>query len=349
MTSSAHRLAAAIAAVFLAAAPGARAAPLDVVASFSILADMVHEIGGERVQVTALVGPNEDSHVFVPRPSHARLVAEADLVVVNGLGFEGWIDRLVAASASAATVVVATATIETGDDDGHDDRDDHGHSDHDDHGHNGHDDNGHNGHDDNGHSDHGGNGHNGHDDHGHDHHGVDYHLWQDAAHARAYVGTIAAALAAADPEGRAFYEANAQRYDAVLAALDREIREALADVPSERRLVLTAHDAFGHFERAYGIAFLAPQGLSTVDEPSAAGTAALARQLREGRIAAVFYENMANNTPVERIAAEAGIAVAGTLYADALSGPDGPAASYVAMMRHNATVLREALLPSPAP
>lgn len=317
MTSSAHRLAAAIAAVFLAAAPGARAAPLDVVASFSILADMVHEIGGERVQVTALVGPNEDSHVFVPRPSHARLVAEADLVVVNGLGFEGWIDRLVAASASAATVVVATATIETGDDDGHDDRDDHGHSDH--------------------------------DDHGHDHHGVDYHLWQDAAHARAYVGTIAAALAAADPEGRAFYEANAQRYDAVLAALDREIREALADVPSERRLVLTAHDAFGHFERAYGIAFLAPQGLSTVDEPSAAGTAALARQLREGRIAAVFYENMANNTPVERIAAEAGIAVAGTLYADALSGPDGPAASYVAMMRHNATVLREALLPSPAP
>ena len=341
MTSSAHRLAAAIAAVFLVAAPGARAAPLDVVASFSILADMVREIGGERVQVTALVGPNEDSHVFVPRPSHARLVAEADLVVVNGLGFEGWIDRLVAASASAATIVVATATIETGDDDGHGDHDDHGHSDHDGNGHSDHDDHGHNGHDDNGHSDH--------DDHGHDHHGVDPHLWQDAAHARAYVDTIGAALAAADPEGRAFYEANARRYDAVLAALDREIREALADVPSERRLVLTPHDAFGHFERAYGIVFLAPQGLSTVDEPSAAETVALARQLREGRIAAVFYENIADNRLVERIAAEAGIAVAGTLYTDALSGPDGPAASYVAMMRHNATVLREALLPSPAP
>ena len=331
MTPSARRLAAAIAAVFLAAAPGARAAPLDVVASFSILADMVREIGGERVQVTVLVGPDEDSHAFVPRPSHARLVAEADLVVVNGLGFEGWIDRLVAASASAATIVVATATIETGDnhdDDGHSGDGGNDHGDHDDHGHNG---------------------HNGHDDHGHDHHGVDPHLWQDAAHARAYVGTFAAALAAADPEGRALYEANARRYDAVLAALDREIREALADIPSERRLVLTPHDAFGHFERAYGIVFLAPQGLSTVDEPSAAETAALARQLREGRIAAVFYENIADNRPVERIAAEAGIAVAGTLYADALSGPDGPAASYVAMMRHNASVLREALLPSPAP
>ena len=323
MTPSARRLAAAIAAVFLAAAPEARAAPLDVVASFSILADMVREIGGERVQVTALVGPDEDSHAFVPRPSHARLVAEADLVVVNGLGFEGWIDRLVAASASAATIVVATATIETGDD---------------------HDDDGHSGDGGNSHGDHDDNGHN-----GHDHHGVDPHLWQDAAHARAYVGTVATALAAADPEGRALYEANARRYDAVLAALDREIREALADIPSERRLVLTPHDAFGHFERAYGIAFLAPQGFSTVDEPSAAETAALARQLREGRIAAVFYENMADNTPVERIAAEAGIAVAGTLYADALSGPDGPAASYVAMMRHNASVLREALLPSPAP
>ena len=344
MTSSARRLAAAIAAVFLAAAPGARAAPLEVVASFSILADMVREIGGERVQVTALVGPDEDSHAFVPRPSHARLVAEADLVVVNGLGFEGWIDRLVAASASAATIVVATATIETGDDhddDGHSDHGGNGHGDHDDHGH---DDNGHNDH-----SDHDDSGHGDHDDHGHDHHGVDPHLWQDAAHARAYVGTVAAALAAADPEGRALYEANARRYDAVLAALDREIREALADIPSERRQVLTPHDAFGHFERAYGIVFLAPQGLSTVDEPSAAETAALARQLREGRIAAVFYENIADNRPVERIAAEAGIAVAGTLYTDALSGPDGPAASYVAMMRHNASVLREALLPSPAP
>lgn len=321
MTSSARRLAAAIAAVFLAAAPGARAAPLDVVASFSILADMVREIGGQRVQVTALVGPDEDAHVFVPRPSHARLVAEADLVIVNGMGFEGWIDRLVAASAPAATVVVATATIETDD---------------------GHDDDGHDGHDDAGHDDHDAHG-------GHDHHGVDPHLWQDAAMARAYVGTVAAALAAADPEGRALYEANARRYDAVLAALDHEIRETLAGVPPERRFVLTAHDAFGHFERAYGITFLAPHGLSTVDESSAAGIAALARQLREGHIAAVFYENMADNRPVERIAAEAGIAVAGMLYADALSGPDGPAASYVAMMRHNTAMLREALLPAPAP
>ncbi len=361
------RLFAITAALLLAATPIARAAPLEAVASFSILADMVREIGGERVRVTALVGPDEDSHAFVPQPSHARLVAKADLVVVNGMGFEGWVDRLIAASAATATVVVATAAIETDDeDDGHD-GEEHGHDDD----HDGHDDEEH-GHDDGDHGDHGGHdseehghddhaghddddghsdddGEHGHDDghgHGHDHGGVDPHAWQDVAKAQAYVRTIADALVAADPQGSAFYRANAERYGAELAALDRDIRAALAAVPPERRRVLTVHDAFGHFGQAYGIVFLSTQGFSTDDETSAFQAAALIRQLREGSIAAVLRENITDNRQIAHIAREAGIAIGGTLYSDALSGPDGPAASYIDMMRHNTAVLLAALLPA---
>lgn len=343
MTFSFLRLLTVTAALLLAAAPMARAAPLEAVASFSILADMVREVGGERVRVTALVGPNRDAHAFVPQPSHVRLMAEADLVVVNGMGFEGWIDRLIAASAATATVAVASAALEADDEEhGHDD--DHaghdGHGSEDDHG--GHDD--HAGHDDDAGHDDEGMGHG--DGHGHDHGGVDPHAWQDVAKAQSYVRTIAAALAAADPQGSALYRANAERYGAELAALDREIRAVLAAVPPERRRVLTVHDAFGHFEQAYGIVFLSTQGLSTDDETSAFQAAALVRQLREGSIAAVLRENITDNRQIAHIAREADIAVGGTLYSDALSGPDGPAASYVAMMRHNTAVLLAALLPA---
>ena len=353
MTFSFPRLLAVTAALLLAAAPMARAAPLEAVASFSILADMVREIGGERVRVTALVGPDQDAHAFVPQPSHVRLVAKADLVVVNGMGFEGWIDRLIAAS--AATVVVASAALETDDEHGGHDGEEHGHDDdHDGHGDGDHDGRGseEQGHDDHaGHDDDAGHGEEelGHDDghgHGHDHGGVDPHAWQDVAKAQAYVHTIAAALAAADPQGSALYRANAERYGAALAALDREIRAAMATVPPERRWVLTAHDAFGHFGRAYGIVFLSMQGLSTDDEASAFQAAALVRQLREGSIAAVLRENITDNRQIAHIAREAGIAIGGTLYSDALSGPDGPAASYIAMMRHNTAMLLAVLLPA---
>ena len=363
MTFSFLRLLTVTAALLLASAPMARAAPLEAVVSFSILADMVREVGGERVRVTALVGPDQDSHAFVPQPSHVRLVAEADLVVVNGMGFEGWIDRLIAASAATATVVVASAALESDDEGDDHDGEEHGHDDdhagHDDEelGHDdghGHDDgDGHDGHgsedDHGGHDDHAGHddegmGHG--DGHGHDHGGVDPHAWQDVAKAQSYVRTIAAALAAVDPQGSALYRANAERYGAELAALDREIRAALAAVPPERRRVLTVHDAFGHFGQAYGIVFLSTQGLSTDDETSAFQAAALIRQLREGSIAAVLRENITDNRQIAHIAREADIAVGGTLYSDALSGPDGPAASYVAMMRHNTAVLLAVLLPA---
>jgi zinc/manganese transport system substrate-binding protein len=171
----------------------------------------------------------------------------------------------------------------------------------------------------------------------------DPHAWQDLRHGQAYVRAIAAALAAADPDGAALYAAHAEAYLARLAALDAWVRAQIATVPEARRRVVTSHDAFGYFGDAYGITFLSPQGVSTEAEPSAAQVARLIRQIREEGITAVFLENMSNPATLRRLAAEAGVAIGGRLYADALSPPDGPAPSYEAMFRHNVGLLVPAM------
>ena len=141
----------------------------------------------------------------------------------------------------------------------------------------------------------------------------------------------------------ATYEANAAAYDAELAALDREIREAVARLPQARRRIITSHDAFGYFEAAYGIAFIAPQGISTEAEPSAKTVAALIRQIRAERIPALFIESISDPRLIARIAEETGARIGGTLYSDALSAPGGDAATYIDMMRHNIRELATAL------
>lgn len=284
---------------------------LAVVASFSILGDMVAQLGGERVALRVIAGPDTDAHGFQPRPSDAVALRGARVVVRNGLGFDGWIDRMLRAANHRGTVVTATEGIAPRLMEAH------GHA------------------------------------HGHAHGAQrrragaqqvpDPHAWQDLRHGQAYVRTIAAALATADPAGEAAYRSRAEAYLARLAALDDWVRAQVATVPQARRRVVTSHDAFGYFGAAYGIAFLAPQGVSTESEPSAAEVARLIRQIKAEGITAVFLENMANPATLRRVAAEAGVAVGGRLHADALSGPDGPAPTYEAMFRHNVGLLVPAM------
>jgi zinc/manganese transport system substrate-binding protein len=289
----------------LSAALAAAAAParaqgggrLKAVATFSILADFVRRVGGERVEVTALVGPDGDAHVYAPTPADSRRLAEARLVVANGLGFEGWIARLIRASGTKAPLVEAakgTKPLKAA------------------------------------------------DAHGHGH-GADPHAWQNVAHAKVYVAAIRDALIAADPEGRGPYEAQAAAYLAELDALDAEIRAAVAQIPPERRRAITSHEAFAHFEAAYGLDFVAPQGVSTEAEPSAKDVARIIQQIRRERIPAVFVETIADRRVIERIAQETGARIGERLYSDALSGADGPAPTYIAMMRHNMRALGAAL------
>ncbi len=312
----------AAAAVLPLAPARAEAEKLPVVASFSILGDFVSRVGGDRVALTTLVGPNGDAHVYEPTPADARAVAAAKLVFVNGLGFEGWMARLTRASGTQATLVTTTAGIaprEMDDDDhdapaakkGHDHGPKKGH------------------------------------DHGrkkdHDHGAFDPHAWQSVANAKTYVANIRDALTAADPAGREFYAANAATYLGELEALEAEVREKVATIPEERRRVITSHDAFGWFADAYGISFLAPQGVSTEGEVTAKAVARLIQQIRKEKITAVFIENMTDRRLIDRIAKETGVEAGGELFADALSPKGGPAPTYVDMVRHNVTLLTKAM------
>lgn len=182
--------------------------------------------------------------------------------------------------------------------------------------------------------------------HSHDHGAFDPHAWQSVGNAKVYVANVRDALIAADPAGTEAYTANAARYTAELDALEAEVKATLARVPAEARKVITGHDAFGYFEAAYGVEFLAPQGVSTEAEATAKQVARLITQIKKEGVKAVFVENISNPKLIERIAAETGAKIGGELYSDALSPSSGPAATYIDMVRHNTNALAAAMIGS---
>jgi zinc/manganese transport system substrate-binding protein len=289
------RIALALAALAGPALPAWAQTRLPVVATFSILGDLVGQVGGERVAVTTLVQPDGDAHVYAPSPAEAERLARAALVVTNGLGLEGWIRRLIASSGSKAAVVEASRSVQPLAGEG-DERE-----------------------------------------------RIDPHAWQSVANARVYVGNIRDALIAADPGGRAGYETRAAAYLAELDGLEAEVRAAIAAIPPAHRKIITTHDAFGYFAKAYGIVFIAPQGVSTETEASARDVARIVRQIKREKIRAVFLENISDPRLMTRIASETGARIGGKVYSDSLSPAGGPAPTYIAMMRHNIRAFAAAL------
>jgi len=269
---------------------------LPVVATFSIVGDFVKNVGGDRVSVTLLVGPEGDAHVYQPSPADAKKLAGAKVIFVNGFKFEGWIDRLIKASGSKASLVVATKGIKPREmaEEDHDAKK--GKT---------------------------------------PEHGVDPHAWQSIANARVYVTNIRDALIAADPAGQEIYQKNAADYLAKLAAVETEVKEGIAKIPAQRRKIITSHDAFGYFGATYGFEFIAPQGVSTETEVSARDVAKIIRQIKAQKIPAVFIENISDPRLMQRIADETGAKIGGKVYSDALSAEGGPAATYIDMMRQN--------------
>ncbi|MGN6145849.1 MAG: zinc ABC transporter substrate-binding protein AztC [Mesorhizobium sp.] len=295
------------------------AEPLKVVASFTVIADLAKNVGGDRVAITTIVGPNGDAHVYEPSPADAVAMSKADVVLVNGLHFEGFLKRLVDASAAKATTVELSKGVTAIEFKPEFAEADEGHADHD--------------HDEAGAED-------------HDHGATDPHAFQSVPNAEIYVRNIADAFCAADAEGCDAYRTNAETYTEKLKALDDEVRAAIAAIPVEKRVVITSHDAFGYFEHEYGLTFLAPQGISTESDPSATDVARLVEQVKNDKAAAIFVENITNPRLIEQIAAETGIKVGGSLYSDALSGSDGPAATYIDMMENNIRQIKGAILGS---
>lgn len=269
---------------------------LQVVTSFSILADMTRVIGGDRVTVRNLVGTDADAHVYVPTPDDARALVAADLIIANGLGFEPWLQRLIASSDAQAPRVDASNGVLPLmlDEDGE--------------------------------------------------RIPDPHAWQSLANAEIYVQNIAKALIAADPQYAEGYRMRRDAYLAEISTLLKWARQAVEQLPPAQRTLVTSHDAFGYLGQAYGLRFLAPQGLSTADEPSAAEVAALIQQIRKERVRAVFVENIRDPRLIQQIAEEGGARVGGTLYSDALAS-SGPASTYLGMYRYNLETLLGALKP----
>ena len=279
-------------------------APVKAVASFSILGDLVRQVGGERVAVEVLVGPGSDAHVFQPTPAQAKLVGQAQIVFSNGLGFEGWMSRLLGTAGYKGRHVVASRGIKPL----------------------------HN-------EEAGGHPHTG----GHGHEEADPHAWQSVLNVMAYVGNIAKGLCEADASGCDSYQRNAATYNAELKALDTDIRAIWAAIPATQRKVITSHDAFGYYASAYGVKFLAPQGVSTDSEASAKGVAQLVRQIKKEQIKALFVESISDPRLIAQIGRETGVKPAGELFSDSLSDAKGPAPSYLTMMRFNTTALTQAV------
>lgn len=287
-------------------APVHAQAPIEAVASFSILGDLVRQVGGERVQVNVLVGPGSDAHVFQPTPAQARMVGRAQVVFSNGLGFEGWMSRLLKTAGYKGQQVVVSQGVQPIKEAGHDDKKGHAHG-------------------------------------AHDHGETDPHAWQSVGNAKVFVKNIALGLCRADAAGCDLYDRNAEAYVAKLDALDTEIRAAWAPIPAAQRKVITSHDAFGYYARDFNVKFLAPQGVSTESEASAQGVARLVRQIKKEQIKALFVESISDPRLIAQIGRETGVKPSGELFSDSLSAADGAASTYIDMMRFNTRALTTAV------
>src|SRR5438876_2834050 len=294
-SSDIRRCLAALCLILVCSSPTASATqpPIRVVVSFSILEDIVHEVGGGDVVVTSLIGRDANEHVFEPSPDQVRLLTQAQLFVVNGLGLEGWMTRLIQSAQYRSPLVVATEGIEPiAPAEG----------------------------------------------------STDPHAWQDPRNGLIYARNIMRALAGVDPQNAKAYRRRLRGYEAQLEALDQRVRERLGEVPPEKRRVITTHDAFAYYGRAYGVAFTAPEGLNTESEPSAKTVAELISQIRREGIKALFLENISDPRLMEMIARETGATLGAPLYSDALSMPDEPAPTYIRMIEYNTAALKEGML-----
>ena len=286
------------------------AEPVPVTATFSILGDLVQQVGGSHVTVNTLVGADGDAHVYQPSPQAVRTLAKSKLLVSNGLGFEGWLERLHDSSGFSGTQVIASQGVKPlAMTEEEEQEEAHGH------------------------------------DEGHHHGAVDPHAWNDPANVLIYIDNIAKGLIKVDPAHQADYTANATAYKARLQAVHEKFSARFAALPPERRMAITSHDAFGYLAHAYHLTLLAPQGLSTEAEPSAAQVAQLIRQIRQQQVPALFVENISDPRLMEQISRETQVTIGGKLYSDALSGPNGDAPDYLALMNHNLDTLLKALEP----
>ena len=266
-------------------------AKINVVASFSILGDMVSVVAGDKANVTTIVGPDADAHLYSPNTDDAVAVAKADLIIINGMGFETWSQTLIDTSRTKAATAVATDGITPLLVEGE----------------------------------------------------VDPHAWNSLLNGMIYVDNIEAALIATSPSDADYFKARAETYRSEMKTLHDKAISSIVALPESHKIVVTAHDAFGYLEDAYGLKFLAPIGIDTETEPSAKELAELITYLNEVGAGALFVENIANAELIAQIGRETGLKISGRIYSDALSVRGTPATSYLTMFTHNLSLITKTL------
>lgn len=304
-------------------APAATEA-LQAVVSFSVLADIVQQIGGERVQVVSLVGVGKNPHAFEPAPNDLKTITQAKLLVVNGLGFEGWLNRATDTAQFKGVKVVATQGVPALEspktnapkhgEAGHDHEHDHGQNQVEEQ----------------------------HDEH--EHGAYDPHVWLSPQMvAKYYVPNILAGLKQVDPAGADYYQQRADAYLMQLNQLNERIKQDMSTVVLDKRKAVVSHSAFNYFGQTYGVTFYSAQGVSTESQPSAKTVAQLIELIKHENIRGVFLENISDPRLMAQIAQDTGVNVGGKLFTGALSEADGSAPTYLKMMEYNAKILVEGM------
>lgn len=292
-------------ACYQAAAPANTLPKVLVVESF--LADITQQVAGDRLQVRTLIPLGIDPHTFQPTPQDLARIADSQVLIVNGAGFETWLEEIIANVGGDRMVIEASAGLTS--------RAAHAHE------------------EDESAEDH--------------HHASDPHFWLDPIAVITYVENIRAGLAAADPAGQETYAQNAAAYIAHLNELDAWIREQVSAIPAEKRLIVTNHESFGYFADRYDFQVIGAiiPSVSTGASTSAQDLAGLVDQIRATGASAIFIETGANPRLAEQLAQETGVKVISELYTHSITGPDGVAPTYIDLMKHNVQTIVEALIP----
>lgn len=286
------------------------ASHLRVLAVETFLADIARNVAGNRLIVETLLHPGIDPHAFEPTPKDVAKIAASQVLIVNGAGFEEWLTQTIESAGGERMIIEASAGLiprQARDSETAAPPPHQGESKHE--------------------------------------HEIDPHFWLDPISVIKYVENIRDGLIAADPAGKDSYTQNAEAYIAQLKELDEWIQEQLSIIPKDRRLIVTNHESFGYFADRYGFKIIGAiiPSVSADAAPSAQQMVKLVEQIRETHAIAIFLETGSNPQLAQQIASETGVTVITDLYTHSLSAPDGPAPTYLDMMRYNTLNLVNAL------
>lgn len=277
---------------------------LTVIAAEGFLADIVQNVAGDRVEVGVLLPQGTDAHTYQPSPKDITLITDSDLFIINGFGMETWLETSISTADQSLNILEASHGLTPRTlQSGHSDDDNAG------------------------------------DGSGHEHE-IDPHYWLDPINVVTYVDNIANALIAIDPEGKQVYEANAKNYKIKLMELDEWIKSQVAEIPAEKRRLITNHESLGYFADRYGFEIVATilEGSSTDSAISSTHMIELIEMIKRDQIDTIFLSTEENDTLARQLADEAGVNINYDLISHSLSD-EGETSTYIGMMRHNVQVL----------